>query len=198
MASPPPPPRGGVATSRRRETRAHPLLVHRWPRDIKEQRARVSAGINAAEPSSACSRLPVKNIFRTAFSPLRGRKVADPSTFYSSIYPSRLSFSRTQRILSLSLSSSPRSFALTHSLSLSLARRPHGDDLLSLETHSFFPIRYHALDASSTRRVSPPSSLYFYLSPRRPRFSSLLLEASDIPRQTEARRASEEGRVINK
>lgn len=120
MASPPPPPRGGVATSRRRETRAHPLLVHRWPRDIKEQRARVSAGINAAEPSSACSRLPVKNIFRTAFSPLRGRKVADPSTFYSSIYPSRLSFSRTQRILSLSLFLSTL-FCL-NPFSLSLAR----------------------------------------------------------------------------
>lgn len=162
MASPPPPPRGGVATSRRRETRAHPLLVHRWPRDIKEQRARVSAGINAAEPSSACSRLPVKNIFRTAFSPLRGRKVADPSTFYSSIYPSRLSFSRTQRILSLSLSSSPRSFALTHSLSRSLA------DLTATIFFHSRPIRFFPFVTTRwTRRRRdacplPPPFIFIY------------------------------------
>lgn len=79
--------------------------------------------------------------------------MADPSTFYSSIYPSRF---------------------LLH-LSLSLARFT-GDDPLSLETHSFLPIRYRVGRAVDETRASP--ELYFYLSPRRHHDSSLRLLGS--------------------
>lgn len=86
---------------------------------------------------------------RTAFSPLIGRKVADPSTFYSSIYPSRF---------------------LLH-LSLSLARSLHGrrspftrDPFVS--SHSLPRWTRRQRDACLTR------ALFLFIATTPPRFFS--------------------------
>lgn len=121
-------------------------------RSVCHERGMVTQGINA-EPSltshPACSRLPERNIFKDSIQPSYRAESGGPVNLLSISPPLRAAFS------------------LSLSVYLSLV---HDDDLLSLETHSSLPIRYHVGRAVDETRAPP--ELYFYLSPRRPRSSS--------------------------